>query len=803
MNVRTKLLLVLASVVLLVAAQEWMNLRFALRTGADVGQLEKNAVAESSAAMGMLDAISELETCLAITDNRESGPAHPLQIRNQGERAFQKFHRSLNDAGPGQPATLKYIEVTLGTIERKWQDYVNCLETSPKQARSIREHYLLPGLNDKLRPALANYCRGWADESTHQIQRELQRSQYPRQIMLVLMVLEVLAVLAAGFLLAKLKQAPVEPPAGTATSENRRDRLQPQSSGEWGDMAGVANPLSDVSPCPAISRDELEKTIQEHTQKMECEIAARHAAEAELRESERRHLLLLANLQGMVYRSRNDREWTMEFVSEGCRNLLGVEPKDFTTGHLLYSLLIHPEDQERVWKEVQSAIAKQGAFTLEYRVKHANGQWRSVWEQGRAVVDSRGQVIALEGYIMDLTQQVDAERECQVLEDQLRQAQKMVAIGTLAGGIAHDFNNLLAAILGSAELIKTDMAPGHPSREFLDQIFTAGRRAREVVHQILTFSQQRENGPIVMYLQPLVKECVKLLRSAIPAMVEISCQVDPDCPPVLADPAQIQQVITNLCTHAWQALPENSGRIRVTLEMCNLDQTMTASHPEFPAGPAVRLSISDNGRGMDQATLERIVEPISTPTAVGKGGGLGLTAVPGIVKAHQGFITVESEPGKGTAFHIYLPPQTIEENKEIETPAESAPIFSKNHERIMFVDDDESAGVATEMLLNRLGYQVRRFKLPEEALAHFQACPAEYDLVISDLAMPVMTGDNLAAALLRIRSDIPILITTGVIEPDMLKKAGEIGVSNVLLKPVSATTLASEIAQQLAHRGKH
>ena len=972
MKIRTKVLLIFAGVMLLVLAQGLMDLRWAAGTRADVGHLGTVVVSESSAALGMLDAVSELETCMTAADNKGTGPSDTIQIRNQGERSLQEFRRHLNDAaratrsgmeipsshrttsrndsGLGQLTTLKRIEITLRAIDLKWQDYTNCLETSPGQARSIRDNFLLPVLNDELRPELTGYCQNLEDESIHQVQHVLQRFQHSQQIMLVLVVVMTLAVLVAGFFLAKLILEPVERLARAArdvAAGNRQRRLQLKSSGEFRDMAGAFNHMLDVLQTTTVSRDELEKTVRERTRELEGEIAVRRAVEAELRagekyltiilnsigdgvlvtniegrvlrmnpvaeqltgwetvqaigrpvndvfrvinentrqpvplpvtevvaeskivdpaghgilidragsehpiadscapirdlegivlgvilvfrdvteerqaeaqiiklnqeleqrvasrttelrESERRHRTLLANLQGMAYRRRNDHEWSMEFASEGCRHLLGIQPEDFTAGRTAYHDLIHSEDQERVWSEVRSAIARQSAFTLEYRVKHAGGQWRSVLEQGRAVLDNQGQVVALEGYITDMTRRVDAERERRILEDQLRRAQKMEAIGTLAGGIAHDFNNVLAAILGSAELIKMDLAPEHPSREFLDQIFMAGKRAREVVQQILTFSQRRESERSVIHLQPVVKECVKLLRSTIPAMVDISCQIDPDCSPVLADPTQIHQVIMNLCANAWQALPENNGSIRVNLEMCEIDETVMAGHPDFRDGPAVRLSICDNGSGMDKATLERIFEPFFTTKPVSEGSGLGLSVVHGIVKAHQGAIIVESEPGKGTVFHVYLPPQASEEE---ESSTEPKTVFRGNNERIMFVDDDEFAGRATEKILSRFGYQVRWFKHPDEALADFRSRPAEYDLTVSDLAMPGMTGNDLAAALLHIRPELPILITTGLIDPAILKHAREIGVCNVLLKPVSATTLAREIAQRLADRG--
>ncbi len=971
MMIRTKLMLVLAGVVLLVVAQGVVDLRYTSGTTADVNRLGKVVVSGSSAALGMLDALSELEVAMTVSDGEKAGPVDAGQICRQGHLSFQEFHRFLNDAavasrsgmeiissdrrasrrdfGPGQLATLKNIEVTLTTLELKWREYTNCLAASPGLARSIRDNFLLPVLNEELRPALTDYCQRLEDESIFQVQHTLQRSQHSQQIMLVLWAVMALAILVAGLLLAKLILKPAERLARTArevAAGNHQCRLDVKSSGEFGDMTSAFNHMLDVLQTTTISRDKLEKTVQERTRELENEIAVRRAVETELRagekyltiilnsigdgvlvtnsegrvlrlnpvaeqltgwettqaigrpvnevlrvvneqtrqpvslpvneviaenkivglagyailidraggehpiadscapirdlegtvlgavlvfrdvteerqaeeqiiklnqeleqrvasrttelrESERRHRTLLANLQGMAYRCRNDRDWSMEFVSEGCRDLLGAEPEDFIAGRITYNDLIHPDDRDRVWNEVQSAVASQSAFTLEYRVKHANGQWRSVLEQGRAVLDDQEHVVALEGYIADMTHRVDAERERQILEEQVRRAQKMEAIGTLAGGIAHDFNNVLAAILGSAELVKMDIEPEHPAREFLDQIFLAGKRAREVVQQILTFSQRRESERSVIQLQPVVKECVKLLRSTIPAMVDVSCHMDPDCSPVLADPTQIHQVIMNLCTNAWQALPENNGYIKVNLEMVEIDETVMAGHPELHAGPAVRLSICDNGSGMTQATLERVFEPFFTTKPVGQGSGLGLSVVHGIVKAHQGVITVESEPGKGTVFHIYLPPQISEEE---ETPPESKTVFSGNGERIMFVDDDEFAGRAMEKVLKRFGYQVRWFTHPEKALADFLTRPAEYDLVVSDLAMPGMTGEKLAAALLRIRPNLPILMTTGLIDPAILKQAREMGVCGVLLKPVSATTLGREIAQRLADR---
>jgi len=701
---------------------------------------------------------------------------------------------------------LQKTSITMDVLENKVHERTAALEEEIKVRHVVEkelrrsEHNLATTLNSigdgvlvvnadglvvRMNP-VAGQLTGWAMESVYGqpvenvfcIVDETSRSKVPVPITDAMATGKVIGIANHTILIGRLD---VEHPIATSCA--------PILDSD-GKVAGAILVFRDVSE---------ERSAQEEILRLNRELEQRvENRTSELLESERRHRTLLANLQGMAYRCRVDQDWPMEFVSEGCRDLLGIEPEQLTAGRILYRTLIHPEDRDRVLSEVESSIVHQTGFAIEYRVNHSSEEWRSVWEQGRAVLDSDGKVVALEGYVTDMTRRVDAEREHRTLEEQVRRAQKMEAIGTLAGGIAHDFNNVLAAILGSAELVRMDLAADHPGREFLDQIFVAGNRAREVVQQILTFSQRRESERSIIQLDPIVKECVKLLRSTIPAMVDISCHVDPDCSPVLADPTQVHQIIMNLCTNSWHALPERGGWIKVILTMHELDGAALNAHNDLRAGPYVRLSIGDNGIGMDQATLSRIFEPFFTTKPAGKGSGLGLSVVHGIVKSHEGAITVESEPGKGTFFHIYFPPQASEEN-EVQTELKIA--FTGNHERIMFVDDDVSAGQVMEKVLNRFGYKVTWFQRPEEALAEFNDHPKGYDLVVSDLAMPGMTGDNLAAAMLCTRPDIPILITTGLIDSAILKKAQEIGVCNVLLKPVSASVLAREIAQRLADRG--
>lgn len=525
----------------------------------------------------------------------------------------------------------------------------------------------------------------------------------------------------------------------------------------------------------------------------ELETTVRRRTEA-LTESERRHRTLLANLQGAAYRCRNDQARTMEFVSEGCQTLLGVRPEAFLRGEITYESIIHPDDQERVWTETQAAVVKKIPFTLEYRVKHADGRWRSVLDQGRAVFDEQNHVLALEGFISDITEHVHAEQSRRSLENQLRQAQKLEAIGTLAGGIAHDFNNILAAIMGSAEILKMDTPPENPNYEFVQQILTAGKRAKGLVQQILTFSKRTESALDVVHLQPMVKECVRLIRATIPAMVEIVSSVAPDCPPVLADPTQIHQVIVNLCTNAWHALPERGGRIEVKLEKCDVDDVTAAANPDLSVGSHVRLTVRDNGCGMDRKTLERIFEPFFTTNPSGQSTGLGLSVVHGIVKAHKGAIIVQSEVGKGSSFFIFFQAAKI---PEAEAPNPNQTLPRGKGECILLVDDEELAGRTVEKILMRLGYEVKRFVQPDQALADFQTSSQRYDLVISDFAMPGMSGNDFAAKLLKLRADVPIFIMTGLADPETQEQVKKTGVREVLFKPITADALAREVAQVL------
>ena len=380
------------------------------------------------------------------------------------------------------------------------------------------------------------------------------------------------------------------------------------------------------------------------------------------------------------------------------------------------------------------------------------------------------------------------------LEERIRQSQKMDAIGQLAGGIAHDFNNLLTAILGRAELASLDVQPSHPAADHLVAIREAALRSRELVKQILTFSRRADSARIPLHLQIAVEDSFRLMRSTIPAMVRIERFIDPMCPAVLGDAPQIHQVLMNLCTNAWHALPEQGGVIEIRLQPCLLRTVVEGAGMRLPPGSYVRLSVSDNGMGMDAATLERIYDPFFTTKAVGKGTGLGLSMVHGIVKAHDGAIFVRSEPGRGTTFDLYFPAL----RDEAPTPTAAATkVSGGGGERILYIDDDELVAEAIVQLLTRLGYRVEHRASPGQALELFKAAPDTFDLVITDLAMPEMSGTVLAAEVARVRPGLPVLMFTGYLDKAQEEVVRQAGVREVLRKPLSPGELGEVVRRTL------
>jgi PAS domain S-box-containing protein len=518
------------------------------------------------------------------------------------------------------------------------------------------------------------------------------------------------------------------------------------------------------------------------------DITERKRAEMELRHREEYFRSLIEYASDLI--TLVDEKGVIHYQSPSVERILNLKAEQ-TVGRNVAEFT-HPDDLPRRMAIIRRALAKPDSpVSIEYRLRHHDGGWHLFAAVGRSIPHGAdGKRVVFN------SRDITASRN---LEEQLLQAQKMEAIGTLAGGIAHDFNNVLAGILGSAELVREDLGPDHPSLEYVQSIMTAAQRARELVQQILTVSRRRENEKRVLPLQPVVAECIKLLRSTIPAMVKISHHVESHCPPVLADPTKIHQVIMNICTNAWHALPETGGQIEISLRGVEVDAATVARHPELQRGLYVRLAVADNGHGMDAATRERIFEPFYTTKPDNKGSGLGLSVVHGIIKSHRGTILVESEPGKGTNFQVYLPSRPA--NPKESSP--SAPPVPHGHgERILFVDDEPIVGRSTEELLKRLGYTVTSCGQSEEALTKFRQAPQDFDLIITDWAMPGMSGTELVSAIQAVRPDIPMLLMSGFAGALVEKTAKTMGIGEVLIKPVNSELLAQAVALVLSRAAK-
>jgi CheY-like chemotaxis protein len=396
----------------------------------------------------------------------------------------------------------------------------------------------------------------------------------------------------------------------------------------------------------------------------------------------------------------------------------------------------------------------------------------------------------------DIDERERAERERDRLEGQLRRAQKMEAIGTLAGGIAHDFNNILAGIIGFAEFGLQDCRDPRAAAQHFSEILRASSRARELVHQILTFSRQRERPREPLALTPAIEEDLLMLRATIPATVTLDFQPEPDLPYVLADATHVHQLVTNLVTNAWHAIGGVPGKVALQLVKFDVDADFSHAHPDLQPGRYVRLSISDTGHGMSAEIAERIFEPFFTTKESGKGTGLGLSVVHGIMQACDGAIDVYSEPGAGTVFHLYFP--ALEADAFAPTK-QSTPLPRGHGERILLVDDEPVLAALGERFLRRLGYQPTALTDPAQALAKFRADP--FDLVITDLMMPLMSGVDLARHIWQTQRDAPVILTTGFSASLDTTKAIEMGFRDLLLKPCHIQALGESLQRVLAaHR---
>ncbi len=379
-------------------------------------------------------------------------------------------------------------------------------------------------------------------------------------------------------------------------------------------------------------------------------------------------------------------------------------------------------------------------------------------------------------------------------ERQLQQVLKIQAIGTLAGGIAHDFNNILFPIVGYTELTMDEVSEDSIAHKNLQEILKAANRAKDLVQQILTFSRQSDQERKPIKVQHIITEALRLLRASIPASIEIAHAIQDDCGPVMGDATQIHQVIMNLCTNAYQAMQDKGGKLEVILTEIDIGYEEMIDKIGMQPGKHLRLLVKDEGCGMEATVLDRIFEPYYTTKEQGKGTGLGLSVIHGIVKNHGGDITVKSTPGKGTIFQVYLP---LIDHLDLTTELEPINGAAKGEERILLVDDEEQIVAMERQMLENLGYRVTARTDSQEALKVFAKHPRDFDLVITDMTMPYMTGDQLAQKMLDIEPNIPVILCTGFNEIITEEKALAMGIQKFVMKPVVKNDLATTIRSVL------
>jgi signal transduction histidine kinase/CheY-like chemotaxis protein len=512
----------------------------------------------------------------------------------------------------------------------------------------------------------------------------------------------------------------------------------------------------------------------------------------------------------------------MPFSSVGLQNLLGIAPEDVREDAAGVIAKANPDDLAAIKESIQASARNMTPWSHEFRIL-IDGKEK--WLAGSSTPEREPDGSVLwHGFITDVTERVEADAAKESLESQLRESQKMEAIGTLASGIAHDFNNALAAILGNAELAQKEIRGNELLAQYVGEIYQSGTRARNLVQQILSYSRQQPTELRRIPLAAVVHDAMAMLKSTLPVRFSfiVHCVAEPTW--ILADRTQIEQIIINLVTNAAQAIGSQSGTIDIGVELINANAPELAIRPLL-AGPfdqtsrVVRLSVSDDGPGIAPEILERIFEPFFTTKPLGEGTGLGLSVVQGIVKSHGASIHVDSEPGKGTKFSIDFPevvgdtPDRPLENAPVQhalTTDAVAAVFvaastvaaadrptPKESRHVLLIDDDASVLKISRLMLERMGYTVSAYDNPLAALDAVRNDPTAFQIVITDYNMPVMPGLEIAAAVRDLCPDLPVAVTSGFVDDQLRTGAARVGVADLISKPFTARELSAKIEQVL------
>ncbi len=497
--------------------------------------------------------------------------------------------------------------------------------------------------------------------------------------------------------------------------------------------------------------------------------------------------VLIDNIPGTVYQINDKGKVT---ILSMINDILNDYTKDeFEHGLFETGLIIHPEDRDRVVASNQTLRSAKASQAFFYRIIMQNGSFRWLEDRKTSVFSADGIFTGIDGILFDITERIMAQEEKLQLESNLRRKLRLESIGTLAGGIAHDFNNILTSILGYAEIGIFSQTTDDLVHGYFSEIIQAAERAKNLVAQILTFSMAQDNIPDIVSVQEIIDEALKLLRPSIPSTITIEKHLDYSCRTILADPSQIHQVIINLCINAFQAMEKSGGLLRITLKEIIPDSSLLKLHPKLHKKCYIQLIISDSGTGISESAMERIFEPFFTTKSVDAGTGLGLSVVHGIIASFNGEISVDSILEKGTTFNIYLP--VVNELAIAKPLIESC---AKGYGNILFIDDESKIREMMRMMITKLGFKVKAMSSPLQALELFRKQPEHFNLVITDLTMPEMTGLELAYEIHKTSPQLPVILITGYDQDiEQTKRLNDCGISGFLKKPVKLAEMAAII----------
>jgi PAS domain S-box-containing protein len=536
------------------------------------------------------------------------------------------------------------------------------------------------------------------------------------------------------------------------------------------------------------AKGSLEMRVVERTAELAQTIDALHDEIIQRKQAEEERVRLSRAIeQAAEAVFMSDTQSLITYVNPAFERTTGYSRDEIIGKHT--SILESENLDQEYYHQIRETLNRDNGWSGRITIRKKDGSDFEADTTLSSVVDAKGAIINYVSILRDVTLELKLERE-------LRQSQKMEAIGTLAGGIAHDFNNILTAIIGYTDMAQRKLSPSDAIARDLERVQDASSRAKELVSRILTFSRQSDQKWKPLQLTAIIDEVMKLLRSTLPTTIEIQQEIAtvPNGDTVLADPTQIHQVLMNLGTNAAYAMRTDGGVLRVSLLNIDADAELTAFHPDIKPGPYVRLVVSDTGHGMENSVRERIFDPYFTTKKAGEGTGMGLAVVQGIVKSHGGAISVYSEPGQGTAFHIFLP----RFGGELEQQVVTNQLAEEGTERILFVDDEPMLAELGQELLESLGYSITISLSSREALDLFRKDPHAFDLVITDMTMPGLTGKELAKELLDVRPNIPIILCTGFSELINEQLAKETGIKGYIMKPYARNSLNNTIRNVLA-----